>query len=165
MTTGRRRASIILPTAYATQLSLSLSLSLSLPLPVTYVLLTLVVSTQLWGKVVIFGGWNGERCFNDLAAFDVSTNKWSLVAATGNAPSPRYAHRAHVINGNLYIVGGSDENGQMLRDVYAFDIARKHWSECLLTSEHPRVIGMLLSLSLSCLCMFLSFLTAEGMRL
>ena len=40
-------------------------------------------------KLVLFGGFDGNRWLNDMYVFDFESKKWSMIEAKGDMPSPR----------------------------------------------------------------------------
>ena len=57
-------------------------------------------------KMFVFGGWNGEKFFNDVFILDLEIMAWSKPQTTGPAPSPRKGHCSILIGTNLVIHGG-----------------------------------------------------------
>ncbi|CAI2353093.1 unnamed protein product [Caenorhabditis sp. 36 PRJEB53466] len=64
------------------------------------------------GKMYLFGGYLGSRNvhYNELYSFDPSTMVWSLAAVRGKYPLPRRRHCSAVVNGKVYLFGGTMPN-------------------------------------------------------
>jgi N-acetylneuraminic acid mutarotase len=66
-------------------------------------------SIEYKNKFVIFGGYqeNINKHFNDLYEFDTDKLEWSLINASGLAPSPRRRHSCCVILDQMFLFGGN----------------------------------------------------------
>lgn len=86
-------------------------------------------SAVLDGKLYYLGGTtdleNLLGAVADVDAYDPATNTWS-----GRAPMPDARSRAGagVVDGILYVVGGSDPTGTMQASVYAYDPTADSWT-------------------------------------
>ncbi|CAA6673320.1 unnamed protein product [Spirodela intermedia] len=58
---------------------------------------------------------------------EVPYDQWVPLPANGWRPSARYKHAAEVVDGKLYIMGGS-RNGRYLADIQVFDLVTLTWS-------------------------------------
>ena len=54
-----------------------------------------------------FGGTDGEHFFNDTWSFDISMRKWTELQCTGCVPIPRACHAATLVDGVMYVFGGT----------------------------------------------------------
>jgi len=64
-------------------------------------------SALLIDSIVIFGGVNEHnQKFNELFSFDLTSNKWSILTASGSHPSPRTFHSMCFSAVSLYVFGG-----------------------------------------------------------
>ncbi len=82
------------------------------------------------GKVYIFFGEGDNGVMDDIWVYDPSTKLWNLlIPISQEKPSPRSEHSAVVNDGNVYIVGGKDENGYPLQDFWAFDPDSNAWKK------------------------------------
>ncbi|ORX61572.1 galactose oxidase [Hesseltinella vesiculosa] len=79
------------------------------------------------GKMYIFGGNNGERCFNDLWCYDMMQQSWSLIEAMGYIPCPRSHTSSVIIDGVIYVFGGKSQDGTDLNDLYGYRINDRCW--------------------------------------
>ncbi|PWA76543.1 kelch-type beta propeller [Artemisia annua] len=61
-------------------------------------------------------------------------DQWVALPVAGRRPSARYKHAAVVVDGKLYVVGGS-RNGRYLSDVQAFDLKDLSWSSIKLSTK------------------------------
>ncbi|EPS63465.1 hypothetical protein M569_11319, partial [Genlisea aurea] len=87
-------------------------------------------SATLFGsKLVMFGGEDRKRrLLNDVHVLDLETMTWKSVAATKNAPSPRYDHSATLhAERYLYIFGGCSHS-VFFNDIHLLDLETMEWS-------------------------------------
>ncbi|KAH9893954.1 hypothetical protein C8Q73DRAFT_497053 [Cubamyces lactineus] len=78
-------------------------------------------------KIILFGGADCDRHYNDTWEFDTTTKTWTELRCTGTIPSPRSGHSATVIGRVMYVFGGQGSDGSALGDLFAFDISDRHW--------------------------------------
>ncbi|KAF0461281.1 cell end marker tea3 [Gigaspora margarita] len=78
-------------------------------------------------NIYIFGGSNGEKCFNDTWCYDTSNSTWSELSCTGFTPVPRERHGAVRIADIIYIFGGVTQEGDVLGDLFALKITSQRW--------------------------------------
>lgn len=61
--------------------------------------------------------------------------EWQKLAATGDAPSPRWAHAAVALGEAIFVFGGdgtaSDDGSGALNDLYRLDTESKEWRRCM----------------------------------
>jgi N-acetylneuraminic acid mutarotase len=86
--------------------------------------------------MLVFGGANSSRRFNDVQLFDTADNHWTKPATRGQPPSPRYYHCACLTRGSLLIVGGNDGNA-CLADVHALNTESWAWSRPVTNGPPP----------------------------
>jgi len=75
------------------------------------------------GKLYVNGGIKNTPpfCLNDTWNYDTATGAWSLLSTT-NTPTARYDHKANEHpDGYVLISGGTNENGDHLKDIFKFD--------------------------------------------
>ena len=79
--------------------------------------------------LVLFGGYEGQRLYNDLRLFNVSTSKWINISPPGKsqAPSHRYGHSSLVLRDGLIIFGGIDKQ-KPLNDLWRFCFVKGLWT-------------------------------------
>jgi hypothetical protein len=116
-------------------------------------------------QIYVFGGYGGvgksRRHFNDVYALNSSTWAWRPVHTSGTPPPIRYlhyyrlrsfsvltaykcspsrsSHAAHVINGKMFIFGGSNSS-ESLKDVWCLDLGGRpcpSWTEVLAPLASP----------------------------
>jgi hypothetical protein len=89
--------------------------------------------------VVVFAGQAGPTTFfNDLWAYDASTDRWRELAAEGSRPKPRYGTCGAVgPDGRLWISHGFTEDGTRFADTQAFDFSTGRWSDATADGEAP----------------------------
>ncbi|KAL7477390.1 hypothetical protein ACHAW6_003198 [Cyclotella cf. meneghiniana] len=90
-------------------------------------------------KFVLFGGFDGTRWLNDMFEFDLSTNQWKIVRASGALPSVRSCPAWAKDDTHVYIHGGYD-GVERKADFFACDLSTYTWSElpCKGTPPSPR---------------------------
>jgi hypothetical protein len=76
----------------------------------------------------LFGGRAGASLFNDLWAYDLATDSWETVAATG-APPPRFGHNAAWVEGTGLVVFAGQGVGGFFNDLWAFDPGAGSWRQ------------------------------------
>ena len=76
-------------------------------------------------RVILFGGFDGTKRFNDVYIFNPRSLQWKLQETTGDIPSGRYKHSACVYGQFMYVVGGYSV--QWLNQVYILDMQSWHW--------------------------------------
>ena len=82
-------------------------------------------------KMVVFGGWNGDKYFNDVHVLDLQMMAWSQPEISGPEPYPRKGHTATLIGSNLVVQGGfyfdkksmsGPQKGTALQQCYLNDV-------------------------------------------
>lgn len=73
-------------------------------------------------RVLIFGGCDKHRRFNDLWIFDIKSQSWSIPNVIGEPPSPRAHFTATKISNTVYFYGGYGGYGQVYGDLWALRI-------------------------------------------
>ncbi len=77
------------------------------------------------GRVLLFGGFDGNTELDDAWAYDIAANTWTEVQVTGNTPAGREEH-ALVYDpqaGRVLLFGGFDASDTDLNDLWALTIA------------------------------------------
>ncbi|PKY39989.1 galactose oxidase, partial [Rhizophagus irregularis] len=85
------------------------------------------ISCAYKGRIYIFGGTDGERCFNDIWYYDIETREWVELICDNFAPVPRESHGAALANDVIYIFGGRTRDGKELSDLAAYGINNERW--------------------------------------
>lgn len=72
-------------------------------------------------KLIVFGGWNGTWCFNDVNMFDCATLSWSRLSCSGRVPIARAHHSCSIIGTKMILFGG--RNGlRRMNDTYVLNL-------------------------------------------
>ena len=79
-------------------------------------------------KFVLFGGFDGSRWLNDMFEFDLRTNAWKTVEASGTLPSVRSCPAWAKDDRYVYIHGGYD-GVERKADFFACDLSTYEWTE------------------------------------
>ena len=79
-------------------------------------------------KLYMFGGYDGEKCFNDIDILDLDTMTWISPPVSGTIPMARNAHTMTVLGTKLYLFGGHSGN-KHLKDLHVFDTETLSWTE------------------------------------
>jgi N-acetylneuraminic acid mutarotase len=79
-------------------------------------------------RAYVFGGVAGGenmQCYGDMFCIDLASEppEWKQVEMTGTVPSPREGHTLNVVDGLLYLYGGSgtSDASSCLKGMYTFD--------------------------------------------
>ena len=86
--------------------------------------------------LVMFGGANSSRRFNDVQVLDTVNNQWDKPAVRGRPPPARYFHAAGLHRGNLLIFGGNEGNSS-LGDLHSLNTESWTWSQPATTGAPP----------------------------
>ena len=90
---------------------------------------TAVATLDAIQRVWMFGGTDGDRCFNDLHCLDVAGTRWELVAARGAAPEARCYHAAGLACGQIVVFGGVESSSStVLASTHTFDVRSCEWA-------------------------------------
>jgi hypothetical protein len=83
----------------------------------------------------LFGGRSGTTTYDDLWAYDLATDTWTEVAASG--PAPRFGHNAAWVPGvGLVIFAGQGASG-FFNDLWAFDPDTSAWTQLTAAGAVP----------------------------
>lgn len=85
-------------------------------------------------KFYVFGGWPDQgKALGDLWVLDIGTATWTRLSATGasNAPAARGYPAAAFdrASGTFVVFGGTDDAGNTLGDLWAFDPSGSGWKQ------------------------------------
>jgi len=90
-------------------------------------------------KLVVFGGTDGVRRFNDVYILDTSNWSWSNINCSGELPAPRFSHSATIVRSGesefLLVIGGCSPGSQ--NDAYLLDLQSFVWQRIRLSLENP----------------------------
>ena len=75
-----------------------------------------------------FGGCDERHYFDDVWAYHSDTGTWTEILTTGKIPQARWNHATALVDGMMYIFGGSkNAKWKLLDDLAIFDIKSSHW--------------------------------------
>jgi Galactose oxidase, central domain len=87
------------------------------------------------GKIVLYGGESQHsqnlgirRCSHKVFYLSVKKKKWQHYSGEGERPEPRRHHAASYIGKFMLIYGGMTQQGQILSDLFLFDMKLKKWT-------------------------------------
>jgi hypothetical protein len=85
----------------------------------------------------LFGGWDGDRFFNDVYLFDVRENHWHRTSPVPSSfmPSKRCRQSCVAFGPKLYVVGGYG-GGKTLSDICSFDFRSRVWENVDYVTEN-----------------------------
>lgn len=94
------------------------------------------------GKLVSFGGhyYAGDDKFmylDETWLLDTEKLAWHKMPCSGQIPSPRYGHTAHLIGSRMFIFGGKGPNDVYYKDVYFLDLVDWIWVAVSTVSAGP----------------------------
>ncbi|KAA8493067.1 Acyl-CoA-binding domain-containing protein 4 [Porphyridium purpureum] len=82
-------------------------------------------------KIVLFGGNDGDCCFNDVHVYNAVQDRWTKPKCSGALPARRTGHVAVRVGGDreqLYVFGGWDMPKIFANDAYVLDTRTWHWT-------------------------------------
>ncbi len=87
--------------------------------------------------VVLFGGQDDTKFYNDVWEFDPAQSLWSQISFAGSAPAARYgAGAAFDQAGHVFITHGFTTQGRF-HDTWQYDLAARSWTEVTPESNRP----------------------------
>lgn len=105
-------------------------------------------SAALIGKqLFIFGGCgkssetSNEVYYNDLYLLNTETFVWNHVSTSGSPPSARDSHTCSSWKNNIIVIGGEDESGSYLSDVYILNTETFNWKVLDTSGQLPPRAG------------------------
>ncbi|WOK92966.1 nitrile-specifier protein 5 isoform X2 [Canna indica] len=100
-----------------------------------------VTMTSIGNTIYVFGGRDLEhKELNELYSFDTSANEWTLLSSGEVGPPHRSYHSMAADEQRVYIFGGCGNAGR-LKDLWAFDIDSRQWTEFPSPGENCRPRG------------------------
>jgi N-acetylneuraminic acid mutarotase len=90
------------------------------------------------GRLIMFGGANGNASFNDTWAYDPVANAWTELKPSGPSPGERWGCAAAYDSstGRLVVFGGEGPAGQF-DDIWAYDPPANTWAELRPSGKSP----------------------------
>lgn len=77
----------------------------------------------------LFGGRGGATDFDDLWAYDLTTDAWTEITDAGAGPPARFGHNAAWAEGTGLVVFAGQSGAGFFDDLWAFDPAANAWRE------------------------------------
>ncbi|EEC84159.1 hypothetical protein OsI_30530 [Oryza sativa Indica Group] len=86
--------------------------------------------TLVGGTAYAFGGEFTPRVpvDNAMYAFDLKSQCWSALDASGDVPPPRVGVTMASVGATVYMFGGRDQEHKELNELYSFDTATNRWT-------------------------------------
>jgi N-acetylneuraminic acid mutarotase len=78
---------------------------------------------------VLFGQDSSGNFFEDMWSYDPNNNIWDEITPEGPRPKARASHSAVVIDDAIYVLGGEDENGSILNDLWRYEPNSNRWEQ------------------------------------
>ena len=81
--------------------------------------------------LLVYAGYANWECFGDLWKYDFTTNSWTEITVSGDAPLPKSSHSAFYDgeNNRLITFGGIDETWITFDDVWELDLNTFSWNK------------------------------------
>ena len=74
---------------------------------------------------------------NQLLCFDPNTEKWTNPQCLGSIPTPRSDHASAIINDNVWLFGGTNQDMDYLGDICQLQMSSLTWSQIPTAHYHP----------------------------
>lgn len=92
------------------------------------------------GALVVFGGYNGDYCLNDVHTFDVESRRWGRQHCVGDIPPQRGGHTAVAWKGDCVVILGGWDVGNVYYDcIYLLHTVDWRWERLRVTSAYQPV--------------------------
>jgi len=96
-------------------------------------------------KIVIFGGWDGKQCFDDLWVFDTEAFTWMKPKTAGTPPRARHGCKMEILtDGRITVFGGhstadlqNNLKNSYNNDIRTLDTETMIWSRPRVTGDMP----------------------------
>ncbi|XP_043087605.1 tip elongation aberrant protein 1 [Puntigrus tetrazona] len=96
-------------------------------------------AAALGDNIYVFGGLLNGVPTDDLMMFNTVSLNWMPIKATGALPPARYDHSLAVVCEQIFMFGGSSEDGSQSRDMHALNTETLVWEQCKVKGEGPVV--------------------------
>jgi galactose oxidase-like protein len=80
------------------------------------------------GTAWLFGGRDGAMVHDDLWSYNLATDRWTRVEASGDAPAARFGHTGTWVEGVGLVVWSGQSGGDFFADIHAYDPATNRWT-------------------------------------
>ena len=92
-------------------------------------------------KLVLFGGRKAPNLpLNDMWLYDITQNQWKeLKGETIERIPPRYRHCSWIFRDKFYVFGGLDKNGELLNDLWVFDLIFNEWKQISVSYQTQKI--------------------------
>ena len=82
-------------------------------------------------QMIVFGGFVQGTRVNHVSIYNFTTNSWKNVMYDRNThlPCARSGHSAVIVQGNMYVFGGKNDDCEKMCDMWVFNIADEIWTE------------------------------------
>lgn len=88
------------------------------------------------GKMYVFFGTGSSGVLDDIWEYNPAAGEWTQIVPTSTAnPVGRYDHSAILVGNKAWIVGGMDNNGNALSDLWAYNFSNGQWE------SYPDITG------------------------
>ena len=89
-------------------------------------------------EIILFGGYSDGNMLNKLYRYNIKTQEVKLHKEQDetNIPVPRIGHVSFINNNFLYIFGGSVKDGNLLNDLWKFDLNNLNWEKLLSNNKY-----------------------------
>ncbi|KAK9459920.1 uncharacterized protein V1516DRAFT_467098 [Lipomyces oligophaga] len=84
-------------------------------------------TTVFGGKLYLFGGTNGQECFNDTWSFDPADCQWTQLDCVGFLPKPCERHSAAIVGDLMYVFGGRSADGREIGSLTTLRLSTNRW--------------------------------------
>ena len=88
------------------------------------------------GKIFLIGGRSSKEILEDVEVFDPVQNSWKHVQ---NIHEGREGHVAFIMNERIYIIGGQENEYELIKKIEWYDEANDEWEEEKEKCPFPRV--------------------------
>ena len=93
-------------------------------------------------KLVAFGGhWlaseNKFAYSDETWLLNVDQLQWHSMKCSGQIPSPRYGHTAHILGSRMFVIGGKGPHGVIYNDIHFLDLIEWIWVPVKTVSAGP----------------------------
>jgi N-acetylneuraminic acid mutarotase len=82
------------------------------------------------GRMYVFFGTGDSGAMDDIWQYDPSTKEWTqIISSSTNNPVARYDHTTNLLGNMVWIMGGLDNDGNPLSDLWAYNFSSSQWED------------------------------------